>query len=75
MSNVESSTPTHITYRKREDKNYWGVYWLNKEKYSMGRISEVVGIPKSIVQCIIKRINDKGVPTPERQTGAPKKLN
>lgn len=41
----------------------------------MGHISAVVGIPKSTVRSIIKRIKEKGEPTPARHTGAPKKLN
>ena len=75
MSNAESSNTIHKTYNKREDKKYWGVYWLNKEKYTMSHISAAIGISKATVQNIIKRIKEKGTPTPEHHTGAPKKLN
>ena len=75
MSNAKSSNTIHKTYNKREDKKYWGVYWLNKEKYTISRISAAIGISKATVQNIIKRVKKKGTPTPEHHTGAPKKLN
>lgn len=71
----ESSNITHRSYKSRETKNYWGVYWLKKENYTMSRISEVVGVSKATVQSIIKRIDEKETPLPARQPGAPKKLN
>ena len=49
MSNSESIDTIHNIYNKREDKNYWGAYMLNKESYSLSLISTVFGIPKFTV--------------------------
>jgi transposase len=75
MSNAKSFHTTYNVYNKcEEDKDYWGVYWLNKEKYSLNRISKVIGILRSTVQNIVKMIENKWQPTTTPHTGAPKKL-
>jgi transposase len=75
MSSTQSSSTTTEVSSKLEIKNLWGVYWLNKEKYSMSRIAKVINISKATVQVVIERIRKTGTPVPKPRPGRSKKLD
>lgn len=75
MSLVEITNTHSKNTTQLGEREYWGVYWLNVKALSMGSISATVGISKSTVQTIIKRIKNTGSPIPKPRPGRPKKVN
>jgi transposase len=61
-----------VKYSDREDKKYWGVYWLNIAGWKKAHIAKTVGYPHSTVTSIIKRIKETRSPMPRKSTGRPK---
>ena len=47
MPNVQSSSNNVQVSSKLETKTLWGIYWLNKENYSMGPIGKAINTNKA----------------------------
>ena len=74
MSTTENKS-SRGKYNKREEKIYWGVYWLNHAKHSMREISRLMEIPYTTVTSIVKRIQERDTPLPSAPPGSTSKAD
>jgi hypothetical protein len=54
---IEISTENlHGSYEKHTEREYWGVYWLNKTGHGPGAISAHVGMNREIVKSVVYKV-------------------
>jgi hypothetical protein len=62
------------SYKKHTEREYCGVYWLNKTGHDPGAISAHVGMNRETIKSALKKLKISDLPLPLKGGGRPKTI-